>query len=428
MVVKVEKKDKNIVELEIEVEAAKFEEAVQKAYQKNSQKFSVPGFRRGKAPRNIIERYYGKEVFYEDAINIACADAYDKAIEENDIFPVDRPNINIKKVGEGENLVFTASVTVKPEVELGEYKGVEVEKIEVNITDEDVEKELKAVAEKNARIMSVEDRGIQKGDLADIDFEGFIDGEPFEGGKASGYVLEIGSGTFIDGFEDQLIGGRPGDDIEVNVTFPEDYGKEELAGKPALFKVIVNDVKVKELPEIDDEFAKDVSEFDTLEEYKESIRKKLTEGAEHKAKHELEDKVIAKVMENAQVDIPEVMIERQIDSIVRDYNMRLSYQGLDLDKYLMIMGIDYDTFRSQLRDRAHDDIKRQLVLEKVAKVEDMKVSDEEFDEETEKIAKSYNMEQEDFKKHLRDDDIEYIKATILFKKAVDFLVQSAKIL
>ncbi|WP_265445579.1 trigger factor [Acetivibrio straminisolvens] len=428
MVVKVEKKDKNIVELEIEVEAAKFEEAVQKSYEKNCKKFAVPGFRKGKAPRNIIERYYGKEVFYEDAINIVCADAYDKAIEENDIYPVDRPSISIKKMGEGENLVFTASVTVKPEVELGEYKGIEVDKVEVNITDEDVEKELKAVAEKNARIMSVEDRGIQKGDIADIDFEGFIDGEPFEGGKASGYTLEIGSGTFIDGFEDQLIGGRPGDDIEVNVTFPEDYGKKELAGKPALFKVIVNDVKVKELPVIDDEFAKDVSEFDTLEEYKESIRKKLTEAAEHKAKHELEDKVVAKVVENAQVDIPQVMIERQIDSIVRDYNMRLSYQGLDLEKYLMIMGTDYETFRSQLKDRAHDDIKRQLVLEKVSKVEDIQVSDEEFNEEAEKIAKSYNMEQEDFKKHLRDDDIEYIKATILFKKAVDFLVQNAKIL
>lgn len=381
MVVKVEKKDKNIVELEIEVEAAKFEEAVQKSYEKNCKKFAVPGFRKGKAPRNIIERYYGKEVFYEDAINIVCADAYDKAIEENDIYPVDRPSISIKKMGEGENLVFTASVTVKPEVELGEYKGIEVDKVEVNITDEDVEKELKAVAEKNARIMSVEDRGIQKGDIADIDFEGFIDGEPFEGGKASGYTLEIGSGTFIDGFEDQLIGGRPGDDIEVNVTFPEDYGKKELAGKPALFKVIVNDVKVKELPVIDDEFAKDVSEFDTLEEYKESIRKKLTEAAEHKAKHELEDKVVAKVVENAQVDIPQVMIERQIDSIVRDYNMRLSYQGLDLEKYLMIMGTDYETFRSQLKDRAHDDIKRQLVLEKVSKVEDIQVSDEEFNEE-----------------------------------------------
>ncbi|HHV30282.1 trigger factor [Acetivibrio mesophilus] len=427
MDVKVEKKDKNIVELEIEVEAAKFEEAVQKSYEKNSKKFNVPGFRKGKAPRNIIERYYGKEVFYEDAINIVCADAYDKAIEENDIYPVDRPSIDIKKFGEGENLVFTASVTVKPEVELGEYKGVEVEKVEVNITDEDVDKELKAVAEKNARIISVEDRGIEKGDIADIDFEGFIDGEPFEGGKASGYTLEIGSGTFIEGFEDQLIGGKPGDDIDVNVTFPEDYGKEELAGKPALFKVIVNDVKVKELPVIDDEFAKDVSEFDTLEEYKEDIRKKLTGDAEHKAKHELEDKVVAKVVENAQVDIPEVMIEKQIDGIVRDYNMRLNYQGLDLDKYLMIMGTDYNTFRSQLRDRAHDDIKRQLVLEKIGKTEDIQVSDEEFNEETEKIAKSYNMEQEDFKKHLRDDDIEYIKATILLRKSVEFLVQNAKI-
>lgn len=426
MDVKVEKKDKNIVELEIEVEAAKFQDAVQKSYEKNSKKYNVPGFRKGKAPKNIIERYYGKEVFYEDAINIVCGDAYDKAIDENDIYPVDRPSIDIKEFKEGENFVFTASVTVKPEVELGEYKGVEVEKVEVSISDEDIEKELKSAAEKNARIMSVDDRGMQKGDIADIDFEGFIDGEPFEGGKASGYTLEIGSGTFIEGFEDQLIGGRPGDDIDVNVTFPEDYGKEDLAGKPALFKVIVNDVKIKELPVIDDEFAKDVSEFDTLEDYKKDIREKLTEAAEHKAKHELEDKVVAKAVENAYVDIPQVMVEKQIDGIVRDYNMRLSNQGLDLEKYLMIMGTDYNTFRDQLKDRAHDDIKRQLVLEKIGKVEDIQVSDEDFNEETEKIAKGYNMEQEDFKKHLRDDDIDYIKATILLRKAVELLVQNAK--
>lgn len=427
MNVKVEKKNKNVVELEIEVDAAIFEEGVQKSFQKNAKKFNIPGFRKGKAPRNVVERYYGKEVLYEDAINIVCAEAYDKAVEENDIYPVDRPDIDIKKVGDGENLVFTASVTVKPEVELGEYKGVEVEKVSVNVTDEDVEKEIKKVAEKNARIMSVEDRGIQKGDIADIDFEGFIDGEPFEGGKASGHTLEIGSGQFIGDFEDQLIGGKPGDDIEVNVSFPKDYGKEELAGKPALFKVIVNDVKVKELPVIDDEFAKDVSEFDTLEEYKEDIRKKLTESAEHKAKHETEDKVIDKVAENAEVEIPQVMVEKHIDSLVRDFDMRLSYQGLNLEKYLTIMGQDYDSFRGQFAERAQKEVKVQLVLEKISKVENIDASEEEVNEEIKKLAENYKQNEEDFKKHLRDDDIEYIKGTLLIRKTVDLLVQNAKI-
>ncbi|MFZ5988121.1 MAG: trigger factor [Bacillota bacterium] len=427
MNVKVEKKEKNIVEFEIEVDAAKFEEGLKKSFQKNAGKFNVPGFRKGKAPRNIVERYYGQEVLYEDAINIVCAEAYDKAVEDNDIHPVDRPDIDIKQVGSGQNLIFTASVAVKPEVELGEYKGVEVEKVEVNVTDEDIEKEVKKAAEKNARMITVEDRGIQKGDIADMDFEGFIDGEPFEGGKASGYTLEIGSGQFIEGFEDQLIGAKPADDVEVNVTFPQDYGKEELAGKAALFKVIINDVKMKELPVIDDEFAKDVSEFDTLAEYKEDIRKKLEESAEHKAKHETEDRVINKVVENAAVEIPQVMIEKHIDSLMRDFDMRLSYQGLNLEKYLTIMGMDYNTFRSQFAVRAEKEVKTQLVLEKVSKVENVDASEEEVNEEIKKLAENYKQNEEDFKKHLRDDDIEYIKGTLVIRKTVELLVENAKI-
>jgi trigger factor len=427
MNVKVEKKDKNIVELQIEVEAEIFEEGLQKSFQKNVHKFNIPGFRKGKVPRNIVERYYGKEVLYEDAINIVCADAYDQAIRENDIHPVDRPSIDIKDVGEGKNLLFTASVTVLPEVELGEYKGIEVEKPDVNVTDEEVEEEVKKVAEKNARVMSIDDRGIQKGDLAQIDFEGFIDGEPFEGGKASDYVLEIGSGSFIEGFEDQLIGGKPGDDIDVNVTFPEDYGKEELAGKQALFKVIINDVKVKELPVIDDEFAKDVSEFDTLEDYKADLKKKFEDHKEHMAKHKIEEEVIDKVAGNATVEIPVVMVESQIERLVQNLDARLRYQGLDLEKYITIMGIDQSTLREQLRPEAEKEVKTQLVLEKLCKVENITASEEELEEELKSMAENYKQDVDDFKKHLKDDDIEYIKTNLEIRKVVKFLVENAKI-
>ncbi len=427
MSVKVEKTEKNRVRLEIEVDAAKFEEGLQKSYLKNIKKFNVPGFRRGKAPRNIVERYYGVEVLYEDAINIVCSEAYDKAVEENDIHPVDRPEIDIKQIGKGKNLIFVADVTVRPEVVLGQYKGIEVEKINVIVTEDDVEKELNKIAEKSARLITVEDRGIQKGDIADIDFEGLIDGVPFEGGKASGYRLEIGSGNFIEGFEDQLIGAMPGDDVEVNVTFPEDYSNEELAGKKALFKVIINDIKVKELPVIDDEFAKDVSEFDTLEEYKNDIRNKLKEAAEHKARHETEEKIINKVVENAEVEIPDVMVQRHIDNLVRDFDMRLRYQGLDLEKYLNIMGLEYTDFRNQFEKRAEAEVKTQLVLDAVSKAENIQATEEELDEEIEKMAESYKTDVEEFKKHLQDNDIEYIKDNIRIRKTVQFLVDSAKI-
>jgi len=427
MSVKVEKKDKNVVRLEIEVDAAKFEEGLQKSYLKNIKRFNVPGFRRGKAPRNIVERYYGVEVLYEDAVNIVCSEAYDKAIEENDIHPVDRPDIDIKQIEKGKSLIFTADVTVRPEVALGQYKGIEVEKINVIVTEDDVDKEIQKIAEKSARLITVEDRGIQKGDIADIDFEGFIDGVPFEGGKASGYRLEIGSGNFIDGFEDQLIGAMPGDDVEVNVTFPEDYSNEELAGKAALFKVIINDVKIKELPVIDDEFAKDVSEFDTLEEYKNDIRQKLKEAAEQRAKHETEEKIINKVCENAEVDIPDVMIQRQIDNLVRDFDARLRYQGLDLEKYLNIMGLEYQDFRNQFENRARVEVKTQLVLDAICKAENIEATEDEYENELYKLAENYKTDVEEFKKHLQNNDIEYIKDTIKMRKTVQLLIDSAKI-
>lgn len=427
MSVKVGKKEKNIVQLEIEVDAAKFEEGLQKSYLKNVKRFVVPGFRKGKAPRNIVERHYGEEVLYEDAINIVCSEAYDKAVEENDIHPVDRPDIDIKQIGKGKNLIFVADVTVRPEVTLGQYKGVEVEKVKAMVTEDDVDKEIEKIAEKSARLITVEDRGIQKGDIADLDFEGFIDGVPFEGGKASGYRLEIGSGNFIEGFEEQLIGAEPGDDVEVKVTFPEDYSSEELAGKDAVFQVIINDVKIKELPVLDDEFAKDVSEFDTFEEYKTDIRKKLTEAAEHKAKHETEDRIINKVSENTTVDIPDVMIQKHIDNLINDFDSRLRYQGLDIEKYLSIMGMGYIDFRAQFEKRAEEEVKIQLVLDAVCKAENVQVTEEEFNEELVNITDNYKQDLEQFKQHLQKNDIEYIKDTIKIRKTISLLVENAKI-
>jgi trigger factor len=428
MKAKVENVEKNVVQLEIEVDAAKFEEGMQKSYFKNVKKFNVPGFRKGKAPRNIIERYYGEQALYEDAINFVCPDEFDRAVEENDIHPVEKPEIDIKDIGKGKNLVFTAKVTVKPEVELGEYKGIEVGKIEVSVSDEDIEKELKKIAEENARMLTIDDRAVQMGDTVVIDFEGFVDNVAFEGGKGKDYNLVIGSGEFIPGFEDKLVGVGKGDEVDVNVTFPEDYGKAELAGKPAVFKVKVNEIKLKELPVIDDEFAKDVSEFDTLDAYKEDIKKKLFENAEHKAKHETEDNVVDKAVENATVDIPHVMIERQIDNMVYDFDMRLRYQGMDLQKYMDIMGMDPQAFRGQFESRAEKEVKTQLVLEKISKDEGYDATEEEINGEIKKLAENYKQDEEEFKKHLHEDDIEYIKRNLVMKKTVDFIVQNAKVI
>lgn len=426
MLVKVENAEKNVIQLEIEVDAAQFDEGLQKAFVKNAGKFNIPGFRKGKAPRYIVEKFYGEQVLYEDAINVVCPDAYDKAVEENDIHPVDKPEIDIKQIGKGQNLIFTAKVTIKPEVELGQYQDVEVNKADAMVTADDVDKELEKTAEKNARLITVEDRAVQSGDTAVIDFEGFVDGNPFEGGKGEDYNLVIGSASFIPGFEEQLIGKEAGADVEVNVTFPEDYGKAELAGKPTLFKVKIKEIKLKELPSLDDEFAKDVSEFDTLEEYKNDLRQKLVEKAEHKAEHENEDNVVEKVVENAQVDIPAVMVEKRVEDLVYDFSMRLRYQGLELNKYLEIMGMDAATFRAQFAKRAEGEVKTQLVLEKVGKVENIEVSAEELDEELKKLAENYKQSEEDFKKQLKLDDIEYIKGNLIARKTVDFLVGKAR--
>lgn len=428
MNVKLENIEKNVVQLEIEVDAEKFEKGMQKSFVKNAGRFNIPGFRKGKAPRKMVERYYGEQVLFEDAINIICPEAYDEAVEQNNLHPVERPEIDIKQIGEGKNLIFTAKVTLKPEVELGQYKGVEVNKIETYVTEEDVEKELQKAAESNSRLITVEDRPVQSGDTAVIDFEGFMDGVAFKGGKGENYELVIGSGSFIPGFEDQLIGKNTGDDVEVNVTFPEEYGASELAGKPALFKVKVKEIKFREMPVIDDEFAKDVSEFDTIEAYKEDLKKKLIENAEHKAKHDTEDNIINKIVDNATVDVPKAMTERQIDSMARDFDYRLRYQGLDLNKYIEIMGMNMETFREQFADRAEKEVKTQLVLEQIAKSENISASQDEIDEEIKKLAENYKQDIEEFKKHLREDDIEYIKGNIETKKTVEFLIENSKII
>ncbi|ACL75187.1 trigger factor [Ruminiclostridium cellulolyticum] len=427
MKVKVENVEKNVVQLEIEVDTAKFEEGMQQSYLKNVKKFNVPGFRKGKAPRNIIERYYGEQALYDDAINIVCSEAYDNAIEENNINPVDRPEIDIVQIGKNQNLIFTAKVTVKPEVELGAYMGVEAKKAEANVTDEDLENEFNKVVEKNARLVSVTDRPIQSGDTAVIDFEGFIDSVPFEGGKGEDYSLVIGSGTFIPGFEDQLIGKNIADDVDVNVSFPEEYGKEELNGKEALFKVLIKEIKVKELPTVDDEFAKDISEFDTLEEYKNDLRNKLEESAKSKAERDNEESVIQAVVGNATVDIPNVMVEKHIDAMARDFDMRLRYQGLDLQRYLEIMGTDFEGFREQFRERAANEVKIQLVIEKISKVENVEATDADVEEEITKTAEAYKQPVEELKKTLRPEDLEYVKNDIAFRKTIKILVDNAKL-
>jgi len=427
MQVKVENAGKNIVQLEIEVDAEKFEQGLQKSFAKNSKKFNIPGFRRGKAPRYMVEKFYGEQALYEDAINEICPEAYDQAVEENDIHPVDRPEIDIKQIGRGQTFIFTAKVTVKPEVELGEYKGVEVQKASAVVTDEDVDKELEKVQDKNSRLISVEDRPVASGDTAVIDFEGFIDGVPFEGGKGTDYSLVIGSGTFIPGFEDQLVGLAAGEEKDVNVSFPEEYGTQELAGKPAVFKVKVNEIKLKELPALDDEFAKDVSEFETMEEYKADLRKQLVERAEHNAHHEDEDNVVEKVVSNATVEIPPVMVEKHVDDLTYDFGMRLRYQGLELEKYLEVMGMDMNTFREQFKTRAEQEVKTQLVIEKVGVVEGIVPADEDVEEEIKRISENYKQSVEDFKQHLKPDDIEYIRSTLVARKTVDFLLENAKL-
>ena len=409
MSVQVEKLEKNMAKLTVEVSAEDFKAAIKKAFNKNKNRFAIPGFRKGKAPQAMIEKMYGEGVFYEDAADEAINASYAEAMKESGLDIVSRPAVTIEKIGKDEPFVYSALVAVKPEVTLGQYKGVEVEKADASVSAEDVEAELKKVQEQNARLLTVEDRGVEDGDQTVIDFEGFVDGKGFEGGKAEDYPLTIGSHSFIDTFEEQLIGKKIGEECEVNVTFPTEYHAADLAGKPATFKVTVKEIKVKELPELNDEFASEVSEFDTLDEYKKDVEKKLAEKKEIEANSKNEDAVVAKVVENATMEIPDKMIDAQAENMVQDMARRMQSQGLSLDMYLKYTGMTVEQMKEQARPDAEKRIRTRLVLEAVAKAENIQISDEKVDEEVAKMAEAYKMEVEKLKSYMSESDVKQMK-------------------
>lgn len=410
--------EKNMVKLVIESTAEEFEAGLNKAYNKDKNKISIPGFRKGKAPRKMIEQMYGAEVFYEDAANAIIPEAYATAAEESKLEIVSQPKISVVQLEKGKPFIFAAEVAVKPEVELGTYKGVEVEKADTEVTDADVEEELKKVQEQNSRTVTVEDRAVKDGDMTVIDFEGFVDGVAFEGGKGENYPLTIGSHSFIDNFEEQLIGMNIGEEKEINVTFPEEYHAEELKGKPATFKVSVKEIKEKQLPELDDDFAQDVSDFDTLAEYKEDLKKTISVRKENEAKAKKEDEAIAKIVETSKMDIPEAMINTQVNRMVEDFAQRLQQQGLSIDQYFQYTGMTADKIVEEMKPEAVKRIQTRLVLEAVAKAEDIQVSDEEFDAELQK------MELSQIKEFMGEFEGKQIRSDIAIQKAVDLIVNS----
>lgn len=414
----------NEVKLELTVEAQKFSDAIQKVYFQSAKYFNIPGFRKGKAPMNIVEKYYGKEIFYEDAFNEVAPEVLEEAVKENNIEIVSKPDIDVTQIEKGKDLIFTAVFQTKPEVELGKYKGIEIPKIEYTVSDEDINHELGHMQEHNSRLISVEDRPVEKGDIAVIDFEGFVDGVAFEGGKAENHELEIGSNTFIPGFEDQIIGMKIDEEKDINVKFPDEYFSKDLAGKDATFKVKLHEIKKKELPELDDEFAKDVSEFDTLEELKKSIKDKIEKDNEQKQKYETEDAVIKAVCENIKVDIPSGMIESETEDMLKNIETRLSYQGLKLDQYLQIMGKTAEEVKKEYEPQAIEAVKSRLMLEAVVKAEKIEATEDEIVEKVKEMAKNYGKSDEELLKNanLRN----YIKSGIETEKALDFLVKNAK--
>ena len=424
---KVEKTENaNEVKLNVTIEAEKFDEAIKKVYFKSAKYFNIPGFRKGKAPMNIVEKYYGKEIFYEDAFNEVVPEELEKAVEENKLEVVSRPDIDVTQIGKGQDLIFTAIFQTKPEAELGKYKGVEIKKIEYKVTDEDVEHELGHMQEHNSRLISVEDRPVEKGDIANINFEGFVDGVAFEGGKAENHDLEIGSNTFIPGFEDQIIGMKIDEEKDIQVKFPDEYFSKDLAGKDATFKVKVNEIKKKELPTLDDEFAKDVSEFDTLKELKESIKEKQQKQNDERAKYETQDAVIKAVCENVTVDIPSGMVETETENMVKDMEQRLSYQGLRLDQYLQMMGKTREEMQKEYEPQAIEAIKSRLAIEAVIKAEKIEVADIDVDEKIKEMAKNYGRENDE--EFLKNENVRnYIKQGLESEKALEFLVENAKI-
>lgn len=426
MSLQVEKLENNTAKLTIEVPAEELDKAIQKAYQKNKSHFNVPGFRKGKVPFAMVEKMYGAGVFYEDAANDLIPDAYANAVVESELEIVARPEITVVQIEKGKTFIFEAEVTLKPEVKLGKYKGVKVEKIDVTVTDEEVEEELNKVKEQNARLIEADDKAVEDGDQTTIDFEGFVDGVAFEGGKGENYPLTIGSHSFIDTFEEQLIGKKVGEEVEVNVTFPEEYQAEELAGKPAMFKVTVKGIKVKEYPELDDDFAQDVSEFDTMEEYKADLKKNLEEKKVKDAEAEKESKVIEAIVKDAEMDIPEKMVEAQAQQMVEEFAQNISMQGISFEQYMQFTGATVEQLTEQVKPQAQARVESTLVLEAVVKAEGMEATDEEYDKEVADMAERYQMEVEKINELLSDNDKENLKKDICMRKAAKFVVEQAK--
>ena len=426
MSVQVENLEKNTAKLTIEVPAEKFEEAVQHSYNKNKGKFNIPGFRKGKAPFNMIKKMYGVGVFYEDAVDEVIDASYPDAAKESGLEIVSRPAVSIEQIEEGKSFIYTAKVAVKPEVTLGQYKGVEVQKTKSDVTEEDIETEIKRAREKNSRLITVEDRGVEDGDQVTIDFDGSVDGKRFEGGKAEDYPLTIGSHTFIDNFEEQLIGKKTGEECEVNVTFPAEYHVEELKNKPAVFKVKVKEIQRKELPEANDEFASEVSDFDTMEEYKKDLSEKLHAEKIEAAKTADEDKVVAKVIENATMEIPDQMVEEQVNGMVNDYARRLESQGISFKQYVEITGMTAEKIGEQMKPQAIKRIQTRLVLEAVVKAENIQADDAAVEKQFDKMAADFKMDKEQIKGMFGEEQMAQLKEDLAVQKAIDFLVAEAK--
>lgn len=426
MSVQVENLEKNTAKLTIEVPAEKFEEAVQHSYNKNKGKFNIPGFRKGKAPFNMIKKMYGVGVFYEDAVDEVIDASYPDAAKESGLEIVSRPAVSIEQIEEGKSFIYTAKVAVKPEVTLGQYKGVEVQKTKSDVTEEDIETEIKRAREKNSRLITVEDRGVEDGDQVTIDFDGSVDGKRFEGGKAEDYPLTIGSHTFIDNFEEQLIGKKTGEECEVNVTFPAEYHVEELKNKPAVFKVKVKEIQRKELPEANDEFASEVSDFDTMEEYKKDLSEKLHAEKIEAAKTADEDKVVAKVIENATMEIPDQMVEEQVNGMVNNYARRLESQGISFKQYVEITGMTAEKIGEQMKPQAIKRIQTRLVLEAVVKAENIQADDAAVEEQFDKMAADFKMDKEQIKGMFGEEQMAQLKEDLAVQKAIDFLVAEAK--
>ena len=426
MSVQVENLEKNMVKLTIEVPAEELEKAIDAAYKKQKNQISIPGFRKGKVPRAMVEKMYGVEVFYEDAANTLMQQNYPSAVEESGVDIVSRPSIDVVQIEKGKPFIYTAEVAVRPEVTLGKYMGVTVTKIDTSVSDDEVAEALEQQRNNNARTISVTDRPVAVGDTAVIDFEGFVDGVAFEGGKGENHPLEIGSHTFIDNFEDQLVGKNAGDEVEVNVTFPEQYQAADLAGKPATFKVKINEIKAKELPELDDEFAQDVSEFDTLAEYKESLKKNLEEKKENEAKRTKEDEAVQKIIDKSKMDLPEAMIDTQCETMVEEFAQRIAQSGLSMDQYLQFSGLTIDGLKEQVRPEAISRIQGSLVLEQIAKEENIEVTDEDVNAEIEKMAANYGMEADKLKEYMGDAEKDSMKKELAITKAVDLVMANVK--